>query len=104
MPSVIVVRGAGDKRGEDIVDPLLCTVEVQLARGKTELDLHAAMPQTVNLTTVFRAGVEDGQLVEVHDAMQGMSYRSKIAGVSHRIDGGKVNTVLDLLRPTEDLV
>lgn len=102
MPSIIVTRYAGDKRGEDIVDALLTTVEAQLARGRAELDAHATTPQTVGLVTVFRAGVDTGQLAEVHDALQGAEYRAKITGVSHRIDGGKVNTVLDLVRPVEE--
>lgn len=99
MPSIIVTRGAGNKRGEDIADALLSTVEAQLARGTAELDAHSTAPQTVNLSTVYRTGVSLGQLIEVHDALQGQSYRGKITGVSHRIDAGAVTTVLDVVRP-----
>lgn len=99
MPSIFVTRYAGDKRGEDIVDPLLNTVEAQLARGTAELDAHSTTPQTVNLVTVYRPGVELGQLAEVHDAMQGVSYRGKITGISHRISSGTVTSLIDIVRP-----
>ena len=99
MSSIFVTRGAGDKRGEDIVDPLLSTVEAQLARGTMELDANSTTPQTVNTTIVYRSGVGLGQLVEVHDAIQGQSYRGKITGVSHRIGSGAVVSMLDIVRP-----
>ena len=98
MPSIIVVRNAGDLQGEDIVDALLSTVPVQLARGQAELDAHSSTPQSVSLDVVFRTGLELGQLAEVHDAMQGTSYRGKITGISHRINNGAVTTLLDLER------
>ncbi len=96
MPSIIAVRDAGDLQGEDIVDALLSTVTVQLERGRAELDAHSTIPQSVSLGVVFRTGLELGQLAEVHDAMQGKSYRGKITGISHRIDNGAVTTLLDI--------
>jgi hypothetical protein len=101
MPSIVVARYTGDRQGEDIVDRLLSSVDAQLSRGRAELDANATLQQTVDLTIVYRQGLELGQLVEVHDALQGRSYRGKITGISHRIDGGQVVTVLNILKPLE---
>lgn len=99
MIDVFVQRYAGDLRGPDIVDPLLTELNVALARGKTELDKQALLQQTVHQEVKFRAGVRLGQLVETHDALQGVSWKGKITGISHRIDSGKVTTTLDIVRP-----
>lgn len=102
MPvDIIVLRGAGDKRGPDIVEPLISEPVVAVERGRNELDLHSVLQQPIQMTTVFRTGVELGQLVEVVDAMQGEVWRGKITGISHRISGGAVQTTLDILRPAE---
>lgn len=102
MVSIVVVRGAGDKQGEDIEDPLLCDVSVQLARGRKELDANGAVPQEVVLTTIYREGLENGQLSEVNDAAQGETYRGKVTGITHRIDGDTVNTEVTLRKPLKE--
>ncbi len=99
MIDIFVQRYTGDKRGEDIVDPLLGDLAVALARGRTELDKSALPQQPVQLAVKFRAGLRLGQLAEAHDAMQGVSWRGKITGISHRISNGQVYTVLDTVRP-----
>jgi hypothetical protein len=96
---IIVQRNAGDIRGDDIVDPLLSDINVALARGRSELDTHAVLQQPIQLTARFRVGVRLGQMIEVHDAMQGVAWRGKVSGISHKYDGRKVITVLDVLRP-----
>ena len=96
---ILVQRGAGDLRGEDVVDPLMCALSVMLARGKALLDEHATLQQPVSLTIKFRTGVRLGQVIEAHDALQGVSYKAKITGISHKISGNKVVTVLDVTRP-----
>ena len=99
MIDIFVQRYAGDLRGSDIVDPLLTELSVALARGKTELDEQALLQQNVQQEVAFRVGVRLGQLVETHDALQGVSWKGKITGISLRISGGKVTTSLDIIRP-----
>lgn len=96
---IIVLRGAGDKRGDDIVDPLLSQPVAAVERGRNELDARAQPMQPIQLKIVFRTGLALGQLVEVVDAMQGAVWRGKVAGISHRVEGGDLHTVLDILRP-----
>ena len=101
---IIVVRNSADKEGDDIVDPLMATVLVALSRGRAELDERAHSPQTVSLGIVFMPSIRHGQLVEVHDAAQGVSWRGKIIGVTHNATGGtapSADTVLDIQRPTD---
>ncbi len=99
MIDIFVQRYVGDKRGEDIIDPLLSDLAVALARGRTELDKTALPQQPVQLAVRFRTGIRLGQLAEAHDAMQGVSWRGKIAGISHKISNGQVYTTLDVTRP-----
>jgi hypothetical protein len=98
---IIVLRGAGDKRGPDIIEPLIAEPIVAVERGRNELDTHSVLQQPIQMTTTFRTGVELGQLVEVIDALQGEVWRGKITGISHRISGGEVQTTLDILRPAK---
>ena len=42
---IFVMRGAGDRRGEDIVDPLIgSSIPVAIQRGRNELDGRAKSP------------------------------------------------------------
>ena len=99
MIDIFVQRYAGDIRGDDIVDPLLSELSVALARGRSKLDESALPQQPVELTVRYRPGLRLGQLIEAHDRMQGVSWRGKIAGISHRISNGQVYTVLETIRP-----
>jgi len=98
---IIVLRHAGDKPGEDIVDSLLSTLEAALARGAYELDKYDDGQQPVTLSITYRPNVRLGQLVEVHDSLQGRSYRGKITSVSHRISRGEATTTVDILKGAE---
>lgn len=99
MIDIFVQRGAGDKRGQDVVDPLMCALEPALERGRALLDEHAVLQQPVQVTVKFRPGVRLGQMAEFHDAMQGVSWKGKITGIQHTIRSGTVVTVLDTTRP-----
>lgn len=101
MIDIFVQRYGGDARGPDIVDPLITDIDVALSRGRAELGKQALLQQTVSQEIKFRTGVRLGQLVETHDAMQGVSWRGKITSISHKIDSGKVTTSLDIIRPVE---
>ncbi|MBF0295682.1 MAG: hypothetical protein HQL96_10885 [Magnetococcales bacterium] len=96
-------RGDGAFRGADISDPLLATDDAKRSRGRAEIDAGEAL-QEVSLTCLHRPGFMPGQLVEVHDALMGRSWRSKITSVSHSAQGNKLTTSLELLRHVESSV
>ena len=97
---MIVQRGSGDKQGVDIIDPLINSVPVGLSRGQAEIDENGENLQQVTMTTVFRSGVLLGQLTEVHDSLQGVSWVGKIIGINHVARNGTLLTTLTLRRPT----
>lgn len=101
MSSLLVIRYSGSIRGPNVVDPLLSTVEAKLERGRVEMDEHALIPQIVTMEIVHRSGVRNGQLVEVHDALQGGRWRGKIVGVTHKAQGAVTTTTLDIKRFAE---
>jgi hypothetical protein len=101
MIDIFVVRGLGDKRGEDIVDPLITTVAVALQRGRNELDRQGSGLQEVSVETVYRPGVRLGQLGYYVDVRSGLSWYGKVSGISHRIDGPALTTTLQIEKPTD---
>ncbi|MBF0339374.1 MAG: hypothetical protein HQL95_00245 [Magnetococcales bacterium] len=96
-------RGDGAFRGADISDPLLSTDEAKRSRGRAEIDAGESL-QEVSLTCLHRPGFMPGQLVEVHDALMGQSWRGKITSVSHSAQGNKLTTSLELLRHVQPVV
>ena len=102
MSSVVVFRGAGDRKGQDIVEALLSDTSAKVERGRVEMDEHADPAQSVSMDIVYRPGVRLGQLVEVHDSTQGKSWRGKISGITHKIKRTSHVTELTISRPTED--
>lgn len=102
MSSIVVFRGVGDKKGQDIVEALLSSTSAKLERGRVELDEHAMPIQTVTMDVTYRPGVRLGQLVEVHDSTQGKSWRGKIAGITLKITQTSHILELSISRPTEE--
>ncbi|MBF0128092.1 MAG: hypothetical protein HQM02_12895, partial [Magnetococcales bacterium] len=96
-------RGDGAFRGQDISDPLLTTDDAKRSRGRAEIDACEAL-QEVSLTCLHRPGFMPGQLVEVHDALMGRSWRGKITSVSHAAQGVRLVTSLEVLRHVESTV
>lgn len=90
---IFVQRGAGDRQGPDIVDTYITTIPAALARGTYEIN-YATPVEPVTLRTVYRSGVSLGQLVEVHDALQGKSWRGRVVDISHSIQRTQVWTQL----------
>lgn len=97
MAEAYVQRGEGLRPGPDIIDPLMATPLVLLERGRAEIDANSGL-QKVYLTCVYRGGVQAGQLVEVHDSLQGETYRGKIVGAAYRARGNAVTLEITLLR------
>ena len=96
---IFVVRGAGDKRGEDINNPLLCTLSVALQRGQVEID-NITPSRTVQMAVKFRSGLKTGQLISVVDSLQGTSWKGKITAIDSGISGAKLTTNLTVKRIT----
>jgi len=97
---VFVIRGAGDKRGDDIIDPLIGSVPVAIVRGRNELDARAEGVQLVEVDTVFRTGVRLGQTATFLDMQTGERWTGKISGITHRAAGVDLVTSLRVRRPT----
>ena len=98
---IIVIRGAGDNPGDDIVEPLLYTDEAGISRGRAELDERGTAQQEVNMLIKYRVGIRLGQLAEVVDTFAGMSWKGKITKIEHIASDGTITTKLRLTRPTD---
>ncbi len=101
MTDITVIRGEGDWPGQDIVDPLLATDAVALARGQAELN-NGNTASEVNLRIPL-TDVRLGNLIEVNDQVLGI-FRAKCTAVAHKLEineEGQVNctTELTLRRP-----
>lgn len=101
---IAVVRGAGDKPGDNIVDPLIGSVPVAIQRGRNELDARASGLREVDIEAVYRAGVRMGQLAKIFDMQTGVPWLGKISGVTHQIskagDSTQLTTRLRVEKPT----
>lgn len=102
MSSIVVVRGLGDRKGQDIVEALLSSVSAKLERGRVEMDKHNQPEQAITLEIVYRKGVRRGQLVEVVDAAQGQVWRGKITSIAHRLTETSHTTELTIAKPNKD--
>ena len=98
MTDIIVQRGAAERPGDDIQEPLLSDPGAALARGRAELD-RATLHDERTLTCNFQATVGNGDLLQSHDSGQAETWRGKIIGVSHELQGVEVTTTLRVWRP-----
>ena len=101
---IIVIRPPGDIQGEDIIDPLLSTEAAGVSRGQAELDIQGTVKDNVTLQIVYRSNLVTGQLVEVHDALQGVSWKGKLTAISHKISNTEepsLFTEVSLERPSD---
>lgn len=78
---ILCIRGSGDRPGNDIVNPLLSTVEAGLSRGRAELD-EGALSDESSLQTVLM-DLRLGQMIEVDDHRLGL-WRGKVTSLSHQ--------------------
>ena len=98
MVDLIVQRHGGDSPGDDIVDPLISTDAVALARGRNELDARAGNKQDVTYNMIPVAGVLPGTFVEVFEVSTGQSFRAKVKSVSKSKALGESRMTLKLER------
>lgn len=101
MVDLVVRRNGGANPGDDIVDPLIASDAVAIARGRNELDARAQGFTPVTLRVLQRSGLQPGQLMESNDSYQGKSYRAKIKRVTYRAEGVRGRAVLEVERVSE---
>lgn len=98
--TVEVYRGAGDRPGAEIREPLIGdSLVAALARGRAELDANAHGWERVGLEAEYRPDLARGDLVEVDDPLLGRPWRGLVVGITHKLDGGAASTTLDVRRP-----
>jgi hypothetical protein len=98
---IFVQRDAGDRRGDDVVDPLIGdNIPIAIQRGRNELDEKSSSPQKVNSECVHRTGLELGQHVRVFDFDTGEVWNGKVASITHKQEGRMLTTSLVIERPS----
>jgi hypothetical protein len=97
MIDIFVSRYAGDKRGPDVVEPLITAMAPALSRGQVEIDRNSPM-RSVQLSANFKQGLKTGQTVEVVDSLQGEAWRGKIVAIDNAIEGAKMTSKLTIER------
>jgi hypothetical protein len=95
---IFVIRGAGDRPGDDVVDGLIGSLPVALARGRAELDERAQPLVPVTIEAVFRDGLRLGHTLRCQDSVRG-TWAGKITGITHRATGGALSTAVQMRRP-----
>lgn len=92
---IIVVRGSGDKQGEDIVSGLLSDIDVALLKGATAINDSASV-YDVDLRSTFRPGVRKGNSIMVVDQYQGEVWYGRVLSFSHVVEGETPAVYTDL--------
>lgn len=88
MIDVMVTRGAGDLRAEDVVDPLIGSIPTAISRGRAVVDASAERMKPVTITAVYRDGLRNGQLLRVNDSIVG-TWSGQLVSITHRATGGE---------------
>jgi len=100
---LFVQRGAGDLPGDDVIDPLVTSIPVALARGRNELDARAHAKHEVELEAVYRGGLRIGELVRDTDLQALETWTGEVSGITHQIrragDSVQLSTTLRIERP-----
>ena len=94
---IIVVRGDGDKQGDDIVSGLLSDINVALLRGATAINDSTSI-YAVSLRTTYRTGVRNGDSVMVTDQFQGETWFGRVVGITHVVERPLIYTDLEMER------
>lgn len=98
MVDITVQRGAADRPGPDIQEPLLANEGAALARGRAELNAGTEH-DTIRVVCKYQPALAVGDLVRISDSWQGTAYVALVTGITHTAGGGTVLTELDLWRP-----
>ena len=65
MIEILVTRGAGDRPGPDISDPLITSVPVALARGSAEINRSMSDRRILSLDLTLMPWTDPGSLVGI---------------------------------------
>lgn len=79
---IVCIRGDGDRPGDDVIEPLLATVEAGLSRGQMELD-QGTLADEQQIDTLL-VDLRLGQIIAIDDSVIG-SWRGKLVGLSHNV-------------------
>jgi hypothetical protein len=79
---IVCIRGDGLHPGDDLVEPLLSTVEAALSRGRCELD-EGSLADEQRLETVLM-DLRLGQIIQIDDTALG-EWRGKLTALSHSV-------------------
>jgi len=94
---ITVMRGAGDIAADDEVVSLAGNENVLLQRGRNYID-EQAQKREVNMEVRYRGDFMKGQLCEVVDTMDGITWRGQIRSTEHRCARARVLTSLGIER------
>ncbi len=97
MIDILVVRGDQPVDGPDVTDPLVSDMAAAHARGKFEIDRHS-QTKPVQLKVVFRQGLRTGQLIEVLDGLQGLTWRGQITALDIAVEGQELTANLTVIK------
>lgn len=97
MKRITVVRGDGLAVAEDIVLTLASNENVMLQHGRNFIDAQE-QKRDVRMDVAYRGDYMKGQLCQVVDTMDGVTWRGQIQGVEHRFSKAKLITALNVER------
>ena len=91
---VTVYYGDGSVLAPDLIDPLCSSIAVARLRGEGFLAEHFGL-HSVNLTVTLDISYYPGQLIEVLDGRQGITWYGKIVTVNHAISTNSETPILE---------
>jgi len=106
MIEIICVKGAGDKEMDTIKDNLLTSEEMAIRRGTYEIYKQWYLVHNQTIQTPFKFSdsgyfLEDDDIVEISDALFGISGNRKINKVSISGNTSDVSMQLDISKYVE---
>lgn len=97
MVDIVVQRGAADRPGNDIQEPLLATLGAAYERGNAEIK-RGALHDELTMRVKYQPAVAVGDSIRVVDSWQG-TYIARVTGITHTAADGTITTTLELWRP-----
>ena len=95
--AVTLQKNNGSYPGGSVISELLTSDAALRERGEQELNRAALLGQ-VEIAALYRPGLAPGQLVEVHDAHFGQTFRGMLTAVIHKIDNRGPRSNLTLVK------
>lgn len=100
---IIVERVPANKWGPDVVDPLLTTEVVGIARGTREIDYHSTNRSMENGNCILLPYMASGSLINVTEATR--VYKGKLKKYSVTIDvSGRVYTATSAVEIEKEMI